>query len=186
MTKTPVIINFINFQLGWFACALGAAWGAPWVGVAVVLIIVAWHLSRMVAPRRELTLIVAAAVIGALWESLLVALGWIQYPNGMLIEGTAPVWMIALWMLFATTLNVSLGWLKRSLPLAILFGAIGGPLAYLGGAKLGALVFVHETTALVALAIGWGVLTPVLLLLARRYDGLLVANTGYGQELRHG
>jgi hypothetical protein len=186
MTKTPVIINFINFQLGWFACALGAAAGWPWAGVAVVFAIVAWHLSRVIEPRRELTLILAAAGIGALWDSTLAALDWIQYPNGILIDGTAPVWMIALWMLFATTLNVSLAWLKPRLLLAVAFGAVGGPLAYLGGAKLGALVFVHETPALVALALGWGVLTPVLLLLARRYDGLLAANAGYGQELRHG
>ena len=186
MTKTPVIINFINFQLGWFACALGGAWGVPWIGVAAVLLIVAWHLSRMVEPRRELTLIIAAALVGVLWENLLVVLGWIQYPNGMLVDGTAPVWMIALWMLFATTLNVSLGWLKRSLPIGMVFGAIGGPLAYLGGSRLGALQFVDEASALVALAIGWGVLTPLLLILARRYDGLLAANQTAGQELSHG
>lgn len=186
MLKTPVFINAINFQIGWFACALGAAAGWPWAGVAVVLAIVAWHLTHVIEPRRELTLILAAAGIGAVWDSLLAALGWIQYPNGMLVDGTAPVWMIALWMLFATTLNVSLAWLKRRLWLGALFGAVGGPLAYLGGARLGALMLVHETSALVALAIGWGVLAPVLLLLARRYDGLLGANASEGQELSHG
>jgi len=80
---------------------------------------------------------------------------------------------VALWMLFATTLNVSLAWLKRSALLAALFGAIGGPLAYYGGAKLGALSFLAPTPALVALALGWGLLTPLLIKLALRFDGFV-------------
>lgn len=183
----PVLINFINFQIGWFACALGAAAGWPWAGVAVVTAIVAWHLTRVTRPRQELVLITAAAVIGALWESLLVQLGWIQYPNGMLIEGTAPVWMVALWALFATTLNVSMSWLKRNVLMAVVFGAVGGPLAYYGGFKLGALVFVDQTAALIALAIGWALLTPLLLQLAKRYDGLLSASdNARRRETSHG
>lgn len=167
----PKLANFIAFQFGWFACVLGAAWGQPWVGSGIALVIIAWHLTRATQPRRELVLILAAAGIGAMWESLLVTLGWIQYPNGMLLDGTAPHWMIALWMLFATTLNVSLGWLKRSLLLGLVFGAIGGPLAYFGGARLGALEFIDPTAALTALAVGWGLLTPLLLVIARRWDG---------------
>lgn len=183
----PVLINFIAFQVGWFACVLGAAWGSPWAGMLVAITIVTWHLTRMSRPRQELVLVVAAAILGALWDSLLPFLGWIRYPNGMLIENTAPLWIVALWMLFATTLNVSLAWLKNRLWLAIAFGAIGGPMAYLGGEKLGALELVEPTAALVALAIGWAVLTPALLQLARRFDGFVnprdalpVPETGHG------
>jgi hypothetical protein len=186
MMKSTAMLNFATFQIGWFACVLGAAAGYPWAGVAVVLTIILWHLSRMARPRRELILIVAAGVTGAMWDSLLTASGWIEYPNGVLIESTAPVWIVALWMLFATTLNVSLRWLQRNPALAIAFGAIGGPLAYLGGAKLGALIFTHQPLALAALAIGWGILTPLLLQLARRYNGLPIARQHTGESLRHG
>ena len=172
----PVAINFIAFQLGWFACVLGAAHGHPWAGTGVALAIVAWHLGRASAPRPELVLILSAAGIGALWDSAIAALGWVHYPSGVLIAGTAPHWIVALWMLFATTLNVSLGWLKRSMPLAAIFGAIGGPLAYLGGAKLGAMEWVEQGAALAALALGWAVLTPLLLQIARRYDGYRAPN----------
>lgn len=182
----PVLINFINFQIGWFACALGAAAGWPWAGVIVVLAIVAWHLSRVARPQQETILILAAAMIGAIWESLLVQLGSIQYPNGILIDGTAPVFMVALWALFATTLNVSLGWLKRRMLLAAAFGAIGGPLAYFAGARFGALVLVDQTTTLITLAVGWATLTPLLLQLAKRYDGLLATNDGVPREASHG
>lgn len=169
----PLLANVIAFQLGWFACVLGAAWGLPWAGTGIALAIVGWHLTRAIRPRAELALVLIAAGIGALWDSLLPALGWIAYPNGVLIAGTAPHWMVALWILFATTLNVSLAWLKGNLWLAAGFGAVGGPLAYFGGAQLGALAFVEPTAALVALAIGWALLTPALVMVARRYDGFL-------------
>jgi len=87
-------------------------------------------------------------------------------------------------MLFATTLNLSLAWLKRRVVLAAVLGAIGGPLAYAGGAELGALAFVHETTGLLAIGAGWALLTPLLVLLARRLDGFSPALAG--MEPRHG
>ena len=172
----PILANFVAFQLGWFAVALGAANGLPWSGTLIVLAIVAWHLRHAVRPRAELVLVLSAAGIGAVYDSALAALGLVQFPNGMLLPGTAPHWMIALWMLFATTLNVSLGWLKRSLALAAGFGAVGGPLAYLAGAKLGALALPEPVPAIAALALGWAVLTPLLLIVARRYDGFVRAN----------
>jgi hypothetical protein len=182
----PVALNFIAFQLGWFACVLGAAHGMPWAGTGLALAIVAWHIGRAGEPRAELVLVLIAAGIGALWDSGLAALGWIHYSSGMLLEDAAPYWIVALWMLFATTLNLSLGWLKRSMPLAVLFGAIGGPLAYFGGAKLGALVLIEPGPALAALALGWAVLTPLLLKVARRYDGFRLPKvTTVGAEGSH-
>jgi hypothetical protein len=169
----PLFANFLAFQIGWFACVLGGANGVPWIGTGIALVIVGWHLTRAVRPKQELLLVACAAVIGMVFDSLLVSLGWIVYPSGTLIAGTAPHWIVALWMLFATTLNLSLAWLKRYLPIAILFGAIGGPLAYLGGAKLGALTFVSPTPGLIALAIGWALFTPVLVNLSSRFDGFV-------------
>ncbi len=167
----PILANFAAFQIGWFACVLGAAHALPWAGAGIALAIVALHLARAGRPRAELALVLIAAGIGALWDSGLAALGWIRFASGVLVEGTAPYWIVAMWMLFATTLNVSLAWLKRRMALAVLFGALGGPLAYLGGAKLGAVTLVAQGPALVALALGWAVITPLLLEVARRFDG---------------
>ena len=177
-----MLVNFVLFQIGWFACVLGAAHGMPGAGVAAALVVVAWHLARAPRPRPELTLLVIAAVIGFAWDTALVALGWIEYPNGTLIPGTAPIWIVAMWVVFATTLNVSLGWLKRSLPLALLFGAVGGPLAYVAGGKLGGLSFLQQTPALVALSIGWAFLTPLLLRIADRCDGYRIESVGAAQQ----
>ena len=167
----PKFVNFAAFQIGWFACVLGAANGMPWAGVAVALVVAAWHLTRATRPWPELALLAIAAAIGFVWDSALVMQGWIEYPDGTLVAGTAPVWIVAMWVVFATTLNVSLGWLKRSLPLAIAFGAVGGPLAYVAGGKLGGLSFLQQTPALIALALGWALITPLLLRIADRFDG---------------
>jgi hypothetical protein len=170
-----MLANFILFQLGWFACVLGGAHDRPWLGTGVALAIVVWHLARVRDPRRELALVLIAAAVGAAFESALSALGWVRYPTGMLVPGTAPVWLVAIWMLFATTLNVSLRWLRRFPPAGIALGAIAGPLAYWGGARLGAMEFVAPVAATAALAIGWAALTPALVAVAKRFDGVAPA-----------
>ena len=77
-----------------------------------------------------------------------------------------PPWMIGLWALFASTLNVSLNWLKKHTALAILLGAISGPLCYWAGERLGALSLLNFNSAMVYLALGWAIAVPLLLKLA--------------------
>jgi hypothetical protein len=168
---TPVLINFVSFQLGWFACVLGGAYQLPWFGTVLVSIIVGFHLLRADQPLAELYLILFAIAIGSLWDSFLVFQGWLEYPSGTLIANTAPHWILALWAVFATTLNVSLRWLKRRWLVATLSGAIAGPLAYYGGAQLGGVVFTDDLIALTALSLGWAILMPALIALSLRLDG---------------
>ena len=163
--------NFVLFQLGWFACVLGAAHGYAWAGALTALAIVAWHVAHAREPRRELLLVTCAAALGVVFESLLVQSGWIRFDAGVLVEGAATYWMVALWALFATTLNVSLRSLRTRGWLAALLGAIGGPLAYYAGARLGALEFVATGAGLAAIGAGWAVLTPLLFRAALRLDG---------------
>jgi len=90
----------------------------------------------------------------------------------VITDAMAPPWILGLWALFATTLNVSLNWLKGRWLVAALLGGIAGPLSYWAGARLGAVVLVEPVPALVALSIGWAILMPLLMALARRYDGI--------------
>lgn len=163
-------LNATAFQAGWFACVLGAAYGWPWAGVAAAAGLVAFHALRAPRPRQELKLVAVAVLVGALWDSLLVAAGWIDFAPDAFAQNLAPYWILAMWALFATTLNVSLGWLRRRLALAVLLGALAGPLAYWAGANLGALELRQPAVALGALALGWSAILPGLLLLARRFD----------------
>jgi hypothetical protein len=166
-----VLVNAIAFQAGWFATVLGAANGMPWLGPVAVLLVGGLHLRSSRRPAIELRLLMIAMALGLMFDSLLLATGWITYPNGFWAPGLAPYWIVALWALFATTLNVSLRWLRGRDALAIVFGAVGGPLSYLAGARLGAMSFLDAVPALIALAVGWGALMPFLTRLAARLDG---------------
>ena len=167
-------MNFAVFQLGWFSSVLGGANQLPWIGPVAVLVAVLIHLSRAERPQAELLLILSCGTIGAVFDSMLVAAGWIVYPSGVFFELAAPYWIIAMWMLFATTLNVSMQWMRARPVLAALMGLIAGPLTYLAGEKLGGLQFVNAAAALTALAIGWAVMMPVLMRLATRLNGVRV------------
>jgi hypothetical protein len=171
MPPVSIVINALLSQVAWFGAVLSAARGLPWLGVVAVAAAVAWHLARARQPVREVGLVALALAVGAVFETLLVQAGLLQFEGGTLLAGTAPVWMVALWANFAITLNVSLRALRSRLLAAALLGAIGAPLAYAGGQKLGAVQFLQPDSALAAIAAGWAVLTPVLFLAARRFDG---------------
>ena len=176
--KARVITNLVLFQLGWFACVMGAAQGHPWAGTLVGTAIVAWHIRSAMRPMAEFNLLVQVVLIGAVWDSLLVTLGWIAYPSGTLLAGTAPHWILAMWALFATSLNVSLRWLRGRLQLAVLMGAVCGPLSYWAAVRLGAVQFVHPAQVMVALAVGWSLIMPALMLLSQRNDGFSLRGEG--------
>jgi hypothetical protein len=165
-----MVLNIVLFQLGWFACVLGAANGYAREGALGAVLIVALHIARAARPKREAMLAAVAAVLGFVFESVLVQAGWVRFEAGVVLEGAAPYWMVALWALFATTLNESMRMLQARPWIAALFGAIGGPLAYYAGARMGALDLVQPAAMLIALAGGWAVATPLLLSLARRLN----------------
>jgi hypothetical protein len=167
-----LLINFIAFQLGWFACVLGAANDLPWLGPIVVAAAVSLHLVRARRPRPELWLICFAMMLGLAIDSLLLATGWLSYPSGLWLPGLAPYWIVSMWALFATTLNVSMGWMRGRPLVAAVMGAIGGPLSYLAGEKLGGIELDQAAYALAALAVAWAVAMPLLSWLAGRLDGI--------------
>lgn len=176
MPKSQLIINFILFQIGWFACVIGAAKQMPWLGVIVVSMIVAWHLSQSKQAKLELILLALALLIGGIYDQFMLSSGLISYQAHGWIDSLVPAWILALWAVFVTVLNVSLRWLKdiksRGKWLAaMLFGAFGGPLAYMGAEKLGAVSLNYLPASYIALAVGWAILTPLLLTISEKFDG---------------
>lgn len=115
-------------------------------------------------------LMVATFVIGAFFDQLMLLMHVVEYQQHGWSVSLVPVWILALWLAFATTLNVSLAWMQGRYIISILFGAAGGPLAYLGAERIGA-VLLQGYPSYVALSLGWAVITPTLLYIAGQLNG---------------
>jgi len=166
-----VFLNAALYQAGWLACTLGAAHGMPWAGPAAAAAIIGWHLARARRASEELMLISATAATGLIFETALLQSGWVSYPGTFTPGSLAPLWMVTLWALFATTFNVSLRRLRDYPAVASLLGAVGAPAAYYAGAGMGALTLVAPGPALAAISLGWAIATPMLLRAAQAFDG---------------
>lgn len=165
------VINFVAFQVGWLVCVLGGANQQALAGTMFVAAIVLLHLALAKRRLPELLLIASATLVGFIWDTCVVASGLMQYPSGNFATGFAPYWIVAMWALFATSLNLSMAWLKGRPLVACLLGAVGGPMAYLAGERLGGVQMPDPTLALGVQAAGWAVLLPVLTRLASRLNG---------------
>lgn len=165
-----VVLNISLFKAGWLAAVFSAAASVPFLGTLAIAVAVATHLARSQSRSGEIRLLAMAAAIGFTWESLLVATGIVQYDAASIIPGTAPYWIVAMWLLFATTLNVGMRWLRKSMILTAFFGAIGGPLSFLAGQKAGAVSFPDTALSLAVIGLGWAVFLPLLVRFASRVD----------------
>jgi len=162
------LLNFFLFQLGWFALILGAAWNKTYLALLIGLIIIGFHLSIISNKLNELKLILAAGLIGFVFDGFLQYFQFIIYNSAVWAFPLTPIWIVMLWMIFAITINHSLVWLKNRKTLTIFFGAIGGPLAYLAGEKLGAITIV-DPLSIVLLSLGWATITPLLIWISKKY-----------------
>lgn len=162
------VLNILLFQVAWFAAVLGAAGGMAWLGLVVLVPVLGVHLTLQEDRIGEVRLLLAAAATGFLFDSLMVATGVFTPVCSLFPSPFSPPWMVGIWMNFAATLNVSLSWLLESYWMAAVFGALGGPLAYYSGAKLGATETLPSLAGMVMLAVGWAVVMPLLAWLAAR------------------
>ncbi len=162
------IVNVIFYQLGWACCVMGAAWGYPLVGGMLALILVLAHLWLAEDHRGEVRLLMVAMLLGLLIDSGQQALGLFRFkPDGLGL--ILPFWVFVIWAQFATLLHFPLSWLSGRYLLAILFGAVGGPLAYGGGIRLGAAEFgPNPLFSLTVLAVIWALVVPLLVWLSGR------------------
>ena len=167
-----LLTNFVVFQVAWLSSVIGGAQQMPWLGPVTVGVALALHFRAARKPFEEVLLVVTCALIGAAFDSFLVAAGWVTYKSGLFSSYLAPYWIITMWMLFATTLNVSMRWLRGRTLLAATFGLFGGPLAYITGEKLGGIELSSPVEAVIALGVGWAVMMPILIKLSEIFDGM--------------
>lgn len=163
------IFNYVGLQVGWLACAIGAANGMAWLGPLVVALYLVLHLNWSAHRIKELRFILLVGLIGMVVDSLKKVTGLITYAGDIHVGWLAPPWIIAMWLLFSTSLNGSLSWLKGRYVLAVILGAVFGPLSYVSGVRLGAAEFNFDFWITVGvLAMVWGLVVPILVWLSKR------------------
>ena len=152
------ILNFVMFELGWLACVLlSQAWALIIVAVFLLVHFVLVSQYKM----DELKFIVIGTLAGSLLDGLWLRTGILADTSGAAI--TTPLWLVALWAIFMTSLNHSLKWLSSNRLLMLLVVPIAGPFAYWSASALGAVTLPNLLPSLLALAVGWLVLFPALL-----------------------
>ncbi len=159
------LYNFAAFQAGWFACVLGAAAGNRWLGPFAVAVLLAIHLRIARDRRGEALFLLASIPLGIAVNSAL------QSSGAVVAVGppTGPLWLLALWPLFATLFNESMAWMRGRYALGVLFGTVGAPLSYWAGERAGALEFQLPTLAWIAIvAVSWSLAMCALLALQTR------------------
>lgn len=159
-----IISWFFNsgfFYLGWILTIKFALDGDYWLGPFINLLIIVLHLASIKQRAFEMALILTLPLFGSfLLDGALVISGVLHYSGGG--DWSAPLWVISLWGLFATSINHSLSWVGKKLWLAVGTGAIGGTLSYLAAIKVGVAQFlVPEWTGIACLAVAWGVVMPL-------------------------
>jgi hypothetical protein len=167
-------MNFVGYQTVWFIAVIGAAYDRAWPALLAGAAFVVSQLA--LAPRRsaELRLLGMALILGILIDGIAARMNWVRYatPAPAIPAHGAPVWILVLWSSFAMTINQSLAYLRDRWWLALAFGAIGAPLAYLG-AQHGwlAVDFQHPAWhGLMWLSISWAIALPSLGAVARRFS----------------
>ena len=165
-----LILDIVGFQLTWWAAALGAANGRWEPGAAVGALVV---LAQVVASKPRgatIAAVVAAGAIGLVAETALMASGLVRYQAVWPAAWLAPVWLIALWMVFGTCIGATARMLgERPLMKGALLGALVAPPTYWAGERFAALSFAQPVwLPLIATAFVWAIATPLMLLAYRK------------------
>lgn len=162
--------NVVGFQAVWMASIVGAGQGLAWAGPLAAVLFVAAMLAFGGKRRQDLRMLAITLPVGIALDTAFAASGWLRYAEPMPWTFAAPVWIWSLWAGFALTLNHSMAFLRTRPWASAAFGLVGGPLAYWTAAgAFDAVSFgVAMPWVMVALALGWAAVLPLLFALDQR------------------
>lgn len=138
------------------------------MAVAYSLVALLIHHRYVLQSKSEWKLVGFIVLVGITWDSLLVFFGLIVYPDAVWFN--LPVWMVCLWILFATTFMHSMAWLSGYSWLSVFVGAVFGPMSYWAGVEFSDASFgASPIMSMVVIAAGWAILFPIGLYMTVRF-----------------
>jgi len=158
-----LLLNAVVYQSIWFIAILGGS-RYLWCG----LVLLGLHFIISSKRKADALLLFCLLIMGLMIDGLLKYSGFFSFNND---QFPLPLWLLLIWMAFAILPHHSLYWLKGRPLLSALLGAVGGPLAYWAGVRLGAASFGFSLTfSLTLLAVVWALVLPVSMRLAQLTD----------------
>jgi len=170
LSRTQVLItNGVLFQVAWLLLVQGNNLLA--VGVTALYGIL--HAMIFRPERREWTAVVVVAIVGWVIDSIANTMGVIRFSHSAVFSAQgltiylAPLWLLCVWLCFATTLFYGLSWLNNKPWLAATLGFLTVPSSYWVGAKLSGSEFVMPVWQVFAvIAVIWALVLPGSIYLA--------------------
>lgn len=166
-----LIYNLITYQIAWPLCIFSAAYNSGWIAVLYAILVVPIHFYIAKKPAEELKTVFTITLLGFAVDSLHQISGVLYFKESFETLRICPPWLIALWFLFATTINTCWSWLKGRYFLAAFIGGTLGTVTYWAGAKLGAADMGMELLpTIIILAIAWSLLLPATIRIAEHFQ----------------
>ncbi len=166
MNTRDRVFLFFWFYIGWFGCVFAARYN--WSFVSLIFPIVAWGYSRhqKIVIGKRLYLLLACALIGYFSDALFLFQNVISFPNSR--SALPPVWLLSMWLLFASVLPMMALVFANRLPWAVVLGGVFGPLSYYAGISFDIFKFT-SIFSLPIYVVFWGISFPIMILMQRKF-----------------
>lgn len=165
MRRLPRWSSAAIFNVVWFSCVTGNNRFA----VVMTVLYLLFHSVTFVQSRQEYGFILCLAGVGIFLDSVLTTLNVIHFSHRIEIGmvSIAPVWMMCLWLCFATTIHHGFHWLHHRLWLASVMVIWSVPSSYYVGARISGSTVDNLWLMLAIYALLWALLFPAALKAAR-------------------
>jgi hypothetical protein len=162
-----LIVNIVLWNIVWFVTIIGAARGYGYAGPLAAAGAYVIHMLFVSRTRLyDTVLVVLLVVLGLIADTLVAAVGAIDYGPLAVAGPLAPPFMLALWVNFALLLNYALRWMKGRYLVAVVMGAVGGPMAYYTGSRFGAVALPGPLWyCVLVIGLEWALVMPIILLI---------------------
>ena len=169
MSRKYVFFVLTGYQLTWITCIVGEIFNLPFIGFFIGLIYLSFFFYNQSNLIRALKIILIFAIIGYSFDSLMNLLNIYNFKSKLFV-GYLPIWLVVLWLSFATLFVDLLNFLKTRSYFAILLGIILAPPTYYAGMPLGILKIDNIIYFFITMIIFWGLYLNFYSYYLRNFD----------------
>ncbi|MCE5205614.1 MAG: DUF2878 domain-containing protein [Porphyromonadaceae bacterium] len=166
------IIGTLTFMIGVVACYFGALQQMPWLGMAVVMLVVLIDLlQNKKLIRNKIKLVVIVTLAAAVVETLLIVTSvYFVNPSSRLFDFqfVLPIWILALWVNFSIRIVSYLVFTRGKHLVNALLGIVFAVLIFRSAERFGLVELTYGVYSLAIIAAAWGVFVPFIYIFANR------------------